>query len=228
MKTVDFHAHILPSADHGSNGIDMTREQLSLAKNADVDIIVATPHFYPNMHTPNEFYDMVSTAAKQIEDANLSRPEICLGAEVLICENMENMEGIDKLCIRGTDILLVELPFSAWSNDLCYTVKKLSSRYTLVLAHVDRYIEAEPDKIASFIRDGALAQINASSLFYHSVKKKISPLVKEGAVCAIGSDLHKIDKKAYAQFKKSQKKLGEDYLKIMERSAQLLDNAEKF
>ncbi|MEE3459824.1 MAG: CpsB/CapC family capsule biosynthesis tyrosine phosphatase, partial [Candidatus Faecousia sp.] len=41
---IDFHAHILPGADHGSDGLETSLRQLALAEEAGVDTIVATPH----------------------------------------------------------------------------------------------------------------------------------------------------------------------------------------
>ena len=52
---VDFHSHILPQVDHGSISIDMSLTQLSYAKDAGVTRIVATPHFYPNVHYVDTF-----------------------------------------------------------------------------------------------------------------------------------------------------------------------------
>ena len=40
----DFHAHILPGADHGSDGMETSLTQLALAEAAGVDTIIATPH----------------------------------------------------------------------------------------------------------------------------------------------------------------------------------------
>lgn len=228
LKVIDFHAHILPAADHGSRDIEMTSEQLKLILGAGVGTVVATPHFYPNEHDPIAFCDTVNNAVEMIVNTRIDRPELCVGAEVLLCENMENMDGIEKLCIRGTDLLLIELPMSTWSADLCYSLKKLSSQYTVILAHIDRYIESQPDKIEQFISDGALAQINASALFCGSVKKKLLPYISGGTVCAIGSDLHLVDKKSYSQFIKAEKKLRGDYERIMERSSELLKNAIRF
>lgn len=40
---MDFHAHILPGADHGSRDLDHSLRQLRAAKAVGVDTIVATP-----------------------------------------------------------------------------------------------------------------------------------------------------------------------------------------
>ena len=55
MDLVDFHSHILPGADHGSDSIDTTLFQLNSAMACGIDRIIATPHFYPNIHTVEDF-----------------------------------------------------------------------------------------------------------------------------------------------------------------------------
>ena len=227
IHTIDFHAHILPGADHGSSGPKMTLEQLALMNNVGVDTVVATPHFYPNYHTVDGFLERVEDAVSLLPKDDAPRPRICLGAEVLYYGGMEEMEDLDKLCIRGTDILLLELPISVWDMELFDTVARLAKKKTVVLAHIDRYLPKQEDEIDALLESGAIAQINASSLFHFSTKGKIMRYVNEGLVCAIGSDLHEVDKKAYHHFADAHKKLGDSFERIMEVSAALLKNAER-
>ena len=53
MTEIDFHAHILPGCDHGSDGWETSRRQLVLARKAGVGMICATSHFYGH-HTSVE------------------------------------------------------------------------------------------------------------------------------------------------------------------------------
>lgn len=226
LKIIDFHAHILPCADHGSDGLKTSAEQIALINNAGVSAVVATPHFYPHYHTVEHFLSTVSTAAEELAASVADRPLIGLGAEVLYCEGIENMDGLSRLCVRGTDLLMLELPLSDLDKNIIYSVKHLTKKYTVVLAHIDRYMESCPDMIDALLSLGALAQINASSLFYTTVKKKLAPHIESGQIFAIGSDLHMADKKTYAYFAKAKKKLGTEYDAIMARSERLLDGAE--
>lgn len=223
---IDFHAHILPGADHGSSGIEETLIQLDMIKNAGVDTVVATPHFYPNKDEVEDFITRVKGSVEAIKEKEISRPSICIGSEVLYCLNLERMDGLEKLCIRGTNILLLELPMDDWDIDVFETVEALLRRFTVVLVHVDRYIRYNEDEIHDFLQMGALAQINASSLFRLSKKRKIARILETGAVVAIGSDLHKTDYETYGQFKLAPKKLGAKYDEIMKSSAELLKGAQ--
>lgn len=225
---IDFHAHILPGADHGSKGIDETLIQLDMMKNAGVGTVVATPHFYPNKHQIEDFITQIDDSIKLIAEQDIQRPDICIGSEVLYCLNLERMEGLEKLCIRGTDILMLELPMDNWDMEILDTVESLLRRFTVVLVHIDRYISYEEDNIHAMLEMGALAQINASSLFRFSKKRKIARAIETGSVVALGSDLHKTATEIYDQFKLAPKKLGAEYDEIMGISAELLKNAQRF
>ena len=226
-EIIDFHAHVLPSADHGSVSPKTSRSQMALLMGAGVDTVVATPHFYPNLHTISDFTDTVNGCVQALRETEV-RPQICLGAEVLYCSGLDTMEGLEKLCIRGTQTLLLELPLSSdWDMDLYYTVLRLAKTYDLVLAHIDRYMSLCPDFIDAFLSEGVPAQVNASSLFSSGTYKRLSPYIKEGLIYALGSDLHMTDKKACASFAKAEKKLGDEYFNIMDRTRALIASAEK-
>ena len=45
FDVVDFHTHILPGADHGSDSVETTLRQLEFARDAGVKRLIATSHF---------------------------------------------------------------------------------------------------------------------------------------------------------------------------------------
>ena len=54
---VDFHSHIIPSANHGSSSVETTISQLKLAQKSSVTRIIATPHFYPSHENVDTFIE---------------------------------------------------------------------------------------------------------------------------------------------------------------------------
>ncbi len=228
-KITDFHAHILPCADHGSDSLDMSLGQMALINNAGVSTVVATPHFYPNLHRVDEFEQLISSAAEELTSALPSpRPDICIGAEVLYTDEIDDMDGLGRLCIRGTDILLLELPLADLDKSVIYSVKRLTGEYRVVLAHIDRYMTLFPDIIDTLLSLGAVAQINSSALFCRTVKRRLMPYISDGRVVAIGSDIHTVDKKSYAKFSKARGKLGDEFDRIMGRTDSLLCDAVRY
>ena len=124
-------------------------------------------------------------------------------------------------------MLLLELPSEKLRDGHFDTVDALlSNGYTVVLAHVDRYLKLHEDSLDELFEMGALAQVNAQALSSHKTLKKIKKLILSDRVCALGSDLHGADKTLYRRFVKAQKLLGNDFNVIMERTAELIRNAE--
>ncbi len=226
---IDFHSHILPSIDHGCKDIDECRGQLALMSESGTSLAVATPHFYPHEHKVSDFISNVSYAVSLMHAAKIENsPCIALGAEVLLCHNLHKMEGLEKLYIRGTNILLLELPMNRLSDAYLDTVEAIMENgTTVVLAHIDRYLRDYEETIDTLLSMGAYAQINAHSLSSGKIRRKlVSYLEQSDKICAVGSDLHGVDKTAYKKFVKAGKLLGEYYPTIMKRSEKLLQDAE--
>jgi protein-tyrosine phosphatase len=230
MELIDFHAHILPHMDHGSSRTATAKGQLTLIQSAGVKTVCATSHFYPQDVLPEVFIEERRASLKTLLAAMgaAKRPNIYLGAEVLICKGLENMEGLERLCVEGTDVLLLEMPFThdTWDNDLFRTVHEMKKKgYRIVLAHVDRY---PSDLIEEMFDMGVQGQINVGSLNKLFKPKQLMRWIDEGSIVALGSDLHGCDPKAYAPFTKVVGSLGERAERIMRTTEAMLKSAKKY
>ena len=79
---IDFHSHILPGADHGSDSLEMSLSQLENAKAAGVSTIVATPHFYPDVDNVPDFLARREKAYDMLCAENTTGIKIVKAAEV--------------------------------------------------------------------------------------------------------------------------------------------------
>ena len=221
MKLIDFHTHTIPWADHGSSSVETSLFQINSAMQIGVETIVATPHFYPQYENVERFIERRNACFDRLkEQLTDEHPNIILGAEVLICDNIEAMPGLEQLCLGETRLILIELPFTDFSNDHVYSIKMLMKQgYTVVLAHADRY---DPDNIERLIASGAKIQLNADSLSKLFVQPHIKDWIERDKVIAIGSDIHGEDPKAYKRFKKAMKRLGDRLDYVMSSSDELL------
>lgn len=224
-KIIDFHSHILPEVDHGSTSLEISMKQMSYAKAADVNTVVATSHFYPHKHEVDLFLEVRAEAynhlVKEIEDKGI-KIEVILAAEVLLCPGIERLPRLDELCVNGTKNILIELPFSDFRDEYIDAVDNLiSAGYNVILAHADRY---ELAIIEQMISVGAKLQLNADSITALVRKPWIFDWVNRGLVYALGSDIHMLDKGAYKKFKSALKKLGVNAQKIMEKSFDLIND----
>lgn len=228
-RIIDFHAHILPGADHGSKSTQTAVNQLTLIKEAGVDTVMATPHFYPNSIKVEDFLALRSKCVQRLMESEASSlgVHVIAAAEVLVCEEMEHMAGLEKLRIPGTDCILLEMPMKEWSSDLYDTVERIADKHTVILAHIDRYPLADILQFLEF--DNVYAQMNPSELEKPRlfINRKYLELIDKGWVVALGSDLHSANEKQYASFLKAMKKLGSNRTeKIMTASADILRSAE--
>jgi protein-tyrosine phosphatase len=226
MKRIDFHSHILPGADHGSKNAEMSLQQIAMLQKAQVDAVVASPHFYPAQSSLRSFLDLRARSAELLQGAITSEhPKIYLGAEVLLCPEIEEMVGFEELCIAGTDVMLVELPYQRLSSQLFYAVENIvnTTSVRIVLAHIERY---HPDDIADLMNLELLAQVNAEKLTERKNRKWLGPYFKAGRIVALGSDLHGAEKDGLKNYLKGLSKLGsKTEEKVYEYSAMLLKDA---
>ena len=163
IDIVDFHSHILPKVDHGSDSIQTSLAQLAIAKKYSVNRILATPHFYPNRHTVSAFEQIRDNAVAVLKSATLNNaPEVKLGAEVLICEGIERFPELNKLCFQNTKYIMLELPFLGFSESFAISAGELQDMgYKVILAHADRYSKNVIDVMLAYGVSGL--QINAPS-----------------------------------------------------------------
>lgn len=224
MPIWDFHSHILPGADHGSSGMGTTEKQLKLVASAGITHIVATPHFYPNCDTAASFLSRRAVAEEKLLSHGIPEGvKIFSGAEVLVCEGLHHMEDLESLAVRGTKVILLEMPFGEWSDSLYRVVRKVRERGLIpVLAHIDRY---PPDRVKPFLEEEYFVQLNAdafASLFH---RRAYRAHIDSGLVVGLGSDLHGCADNAYRQFHRMQKYLGPRAERVFAHTAELLKDA---
>lgn len=201
MTVIDFHAHILPGADHGSDGVETSLAQLALMRAAGTDAVVATPHFYPDRDNPDRFFSRRMASAERLLTARtFPAPTLYLGAEVAVCPHLEQMgrETLAEFCVDGTDVILLEMPTARWTDGYLNAVRAIRALgFTVVLAHIDRYPGREVAKLRG---EGFAVQLNASAFSGFFRRKRYIELVKTDTVAALGSDLHGAEPRAYRAF----------------------------
>ncbi len=236
MRYIDFHTHITPEIDDGANSIGQAVEMLQTAAESGAQTVVLTPHFLSH-DTISAFCsrrDQKISALKQaLTDNGSAFPKLLAGAEVLLNGPLSEKEDLPRLCVEGTDVILLELPYPSWEKWHIQEVYHIIARHNLtpVMAHIERYLEKPKDieKLDWLISLGAKFQINAPSFLTFSGKRVIKALAREGLICAIGSDAHNtttrtpdISRAVHAL----NKSFGDSFLDdIFERSSKLLSHS---
>lgn len=191
---VDFHSHILPRIDDGSNSAEESITMLRMSREQGIEEVILTPHFYPQHSNPVNFLEKRSRAFRRLAEAmdpNEVFPALRLGAEVYFFPNMSHSDGLRDLRIEGTDCILVEMPMGPWTERMYQELAKIRTNLGLtpIVAHVDRYLglirdHGIPERLADL---PVYVQANASCFFRGS---KGMRMLLEKQIHVLGSDCH--------------------------------------
>ena len=197
---IDFHSHILPGIDDGSKSTKMSLEMLSALRAQGADTIAATPHFYATQRSTESFLNRRAQAAGKLrEGLPADAPRILLGAEVLYFPGVGRMEKLEELCLEGTRLLLLEMPFTTWSEYMVREVNELarSGRVTLMLAHMERYyFRQDPSVWDALLDNGVYLQSNAEFFLSFRTRRRALQLLRDGYIHVLGTDCHNMGARA--------------------------------
>ncbi|MEE0945643.1 MAG: CpsB/CapC family capsule biosynthesis tyrosine phosphatase [Acutalibacteraceae bacterium] len=199
MGLIDIHSHILPNIDDGAKNSEEAIQLLTQEKENGVSSVVLTPHFYPNLHTLEEYTKNCNIAYESLKEAirDMELPQIFLGYEVQYFTGISRCQNLDMLCFKNTHYLLLELPFlSPLSSSMLDEIVKINRDLglTVIIAHIERYKNDRLFKKLLKIVDNqdARAQISADSVFNKDMKKTVIKLLKRNLVSYIATDTHSV------------------------------------
>jgi len=182
--------------DDGSRSAEESLAMMEALAAQGVSRIAATPHFYADENSPEEFLDRrAASMAKLTEVWRSGLPAVQLGAEVCYFEGISRCEGLDALKIEDTGLLLLEMPFCHWSQRMLQEVRELqTSRTAVLLAHIERYLYWQDGETWDTLAEwGVLNQCNASFFLRWQTKHKALRMLREGRIHFLGSDSHNME-----------------------------------
>lgn len=219
---VDFHTHILPSIDDGSRNVQESVELMQMLSDQGVQTVLATPHFFADRESVDDFLLRRKAAYDELcAELPQGMPRILLGAEVKYYSGISHMDGLKKLCIGSSRLLLLEMPMSKWTE---YTIKELidlsnSRGVTLVLAHIERYMDFQDSgTLSRLLESGILMQANATFFTSFRTRRRALSMLRKGAIHFLGSDCHRVlTRPPYIGDAVSaiEKKMGRDFVALM-------------
>lgn len=229
---VDFHTHILPKMDDGSGSTDESVMMLKMIASQGINRVVCTPHFYAQDESPYDFLNrrQASFAAllSKLNVEGEAVPHIHLGAEVRYYEGFSHSLSLADLKIKGTNLLLLEMPFTRWEPRMYKEIQNAQDNLecVIVLAHIERYLcyRQETDFWERLEQTGVLMQSNAE-YFLSSIlhRQKALHLFKKGKIHLLGSDCHSVKRRPPNLGQAVQlihKKLGPQFLERLDRLEQ--------
>ena len=198
MKSfIDFHTHILPGIDDGSNSVEESLAMIRAEIAHGVDTVFLTPHFYAQNQYPQQFLDLRLQAMEQLQSVIMDEeviPDFVLGAEVMYYHGMSSWEALPQLALGNTRYILVELPGNGLSESV---FDELESIYTdrgmiPIIAHIERYFQPLTTRklLDRLDKLPVLLQMNGNYILDRHTRKHALNLLKQGRVHLIGSDCH--------------------------------------
>ncbi len=234
---IDFHTHILPEIDDGSNSAKESVVLLKRLKGQGVNHVVLTPHFYAYSSSAENYKEIREKSLKMLLaelEADPVEISLYVGSEVYFFEELWRIDNLDNLCIKGTKYMLLEMPFGVWTDSMVSSVEKLIGKGIVpIIAHFERYLKYKGNKpkIYEMLNMGAVIQMNCEYLNKFTTRGKAIRLLKNGVVSLIGTDSHNLFDRPpmYAEAISFMKKKlpGEEYKRIIYTQKRILSEAEK-
>lgn len=227
----DLHTHILPGMDDGAKNVEESLALLCLEREQGVDTVVLTPHFYRNRENGAHFLARREKAAAKLSEALAAHPElpqVKLGAEVAWWPGLAECGELEELCIEGTKTLLVELPFSPWSEQMLGSIYDLMGRtgITPVIAHLERYLKIQrPELVRGVLELGVPVQVSGDVLLEFFKRGSVLKMLKAHEAHLIASDCHNTTSRVPnlgAALRVAEKKLGHEAVSKLVRCADRL------
>lgn len=234
MGFIDMHSHILPGLDDGAKNMEQSLAMLRIAQEEGIDAIIATPHNMPGKGCPTRelLEERLAELQKAAQEEDISI-EIYLGTEYYYREEVSQIfDREEAVTMAGSDCVLMEFnPLEERSYIYNAVREALSSGYTPIVAHVERYeqLMKKPEYVKNLKDMGALVQVNAASVIGDNglhTKRDVKKLLKAGYVDFVSTDAHSDRSRAPRMEKCAAylyKKYGESYANKL-----LYRNAEKY
>ncbi len=202
MSLFDFHSHVLPAMDDGSRSVAQSLAMLRAEAEQGVQVVAATPHFYPDREAPADFLERRTRAEETLREAmarETALPSVVVGAEVYAFEGMSDSEMLPRLTLAGGDALLVEMPMTTWSDRLLDELTQIHVKQGLVpvVAHLDRYITRFNARrtLARLAGLPIFIQVNASFFTERATRRLALDLLCDNRIHFLGSDCHDTEKR---------------------------------
>lgn len=186
----DFHTHILPGMDDGSNSIQESEQMIQRSFNQGVELLVATPHYYPWQEKTDAFLERRENSLRSLK---VPSDQFRVGAEVAYFDGIVESEDLEKLKIEDTNLLLVKMPMVPWTTDTLAILHEVENNRKLkvVLAHIDRYIKTQKGtNNIDYVCENFLTQVNADYFTNRWTQHKAIKMIKDDTIDFIGSDCH--------------------------------------
>jgi len=232
---VDYHSHILPGIDDGAENISMAVQMLEQLKQQNVGFVVATSHFSNHREKVESFLSRREKAYEILKPKIPEGMNILQGAEIRVERGIIENPEITKLCITGTNMILLEMPYEPLKPWITEEIENIGYRYkiTPIIAHIDRYFDIYKDEDYEklFSLGNVVFQINAEALLSGKGRRYFTSVIERKIPVVFGTDCHDNKNRAPnmgAAMSYLSKKLKEnDFEEVIKKTKNYINNQQK-
>ena len=197
---IDFHNHVLPNIDDGSNSLEMSLDMLSHAAEQGITDVVNTVHY---QHSKVETEDISFKRIKkevnslQTELDNHDIPvKLHYGAEVFFLPNLLEIKDDPLATFLHGKYMLIEFQVQKIPEIQKQQLFDLKmAGVTPIIAHPERYKQVQDDIsiVVNWLEAGCIIQVDAGSPLGYlgsAAKAASERIIKNGWCQILGSDSH--------------------------------------
>lgn len=195
---IDIHCHILPNVDDGSESLEESITMAKIAESEGITKIVNTSHchFDFKYKKGNELKLELEKFNQALKEENINI-EVLLGNELYYTSDLiERFDELDFFSMNNSKYILMEfspINFPKNIEDVIYEIKIRG--YIPIIAHAERYKQVQEDVniVLDCIKEGALIQVNASSILGKNgekVEDTSKKLLDNNMVHFVATDAH--------------------------------------
>lgn len=190
---IDIHTHVLPGLDDGSGSLEESLWLGHALARQGVRLFAATPHFYATQESPQDFLRRRERAEHQLflhwpQDF----PPFLVGAEVRFFDGMSRTQELPLLTLEGTNLLLLEMPFSPGARGWwrrCWKSKSAGACKCSWPTWSGTCPTRSPRCGKGSAREG-LDAVQRQLFLHWRTKPKALRMLRKGEIHMLGSDCH--------------------------------------
>ena len=195
---IDLHCHILPGMDDGSPDVETSLAMLRRQAEQGIGAVCATSHYYAWQNDIEIFCERRAAALQKLLDAwpEERLPRVIPAAEVAFFTGISACPDLGRLCIQGTNTLLLEMPFTEWND---FQVEEVSALvldrgFQVVLVHPERFCGSKDNvwKLRELAELPVALQVNAKTLLRWRTRRLGLKLLQMARDPLLGSDCHNL------------------------------------
>jgi protein-tyrosine phosphatase len=202
MTIVDFHSHMIPAVDDGSESLEQSLVALKNMWDQGITHVITTPHFKASTLKPPDAFgaemgrideawgELLPAVAKSLPELRLDR-----GVELALDDPDPSVTD-SRVRLAGTRFVLVEFPnFVIPPNSTRPLLHLRESGVTPIVAHPERYqnLDDSLGVLHQWKGSGAFLQLDAGSIvgFYGARAEKLAwRCLDAGVIDYLSSDYH--------------------------------------